>query len=140
MEAIGFGPTGPKPIAGDGSEDRMDSQYGYVIVFAIVGIAFVVIALIAAWVLRPHRPSREKTTPYECGILPTGDAWGQFNPRFYIIALLFVLFDVEAAYLYPWALRVGKLGVFALVEMLIFLAILALGLAYAWRKGGLNWE
>jgi NADH-quinone oxidoreductase subunit A len=118
----------------------MGNQYGYVAVFAAVGVAFVIITLIAAWVLRPHRPSRGKTTSYECGILPVGDAWGQFNIRFYVIALLFVLFEVEAAYLYPWAVRVGKLGTFALVEMLIFLGILGFGLAYAWRKGGLTWE
>ena len=118
----------------------MDNQYGYVAVFAIVGIAFIIITLIAAWVLRPHHPSRAKNTPYECGIIPKGDAWGQFNIRFYIIALLFVLFDVEAAYLYPWAVRVKQLGAFALAEMLVFLAILAFGLGYAWRKGGLKWE
>jgi len=118
----------------------MDNQYGYVAIFAIVGIAFVIITLILAWVLRPHRPSPEKATPYECGIIPTGDAWGQFNVRFYIIALLFVLFDVEAAYLYPWAVRVKQLGAFALIEMLIFLGLLGFGLAYAWRKGGLKWE
>lgn len=118
----------------------MDNQYGYVAVFTAVGIAFVIITLIAAWVLRPYRPSQGKSTPYECGILPVGDAWGQFNIRFYVIALLFVLFEVEAAYLYPWAVRVGKLGAFALIEMLIFLGILSFGLAYAWRKGGLKWE
>ncbi len=118
----------------------MDHQYGYVAVFAAVGVVFVVAALVTAWLLRPHRPSREKTTPYECGIVPTGDAWGQFNIRFYVVALLFVLFDVEAGYLYPWAVRVGKLGAYALVEMLVFLGILAFGLAYAWRKGGLRWE
>ena len=118
----------------------MNSDYSYVAVFAAVGVVFVIIALVTAWVLRPHRPSQSKNTPYECGIIPTGDAWGQFNIRFYIVALLFVLFDVEAAYLYPWAIRVGRLGGFALIEMLIFLGILAYGLAYAWRKGGLKWE
>ena len=82
----------------------------------------------------------EEKHGYECGIIPTGDAWRQFNIRFYIIALLFVLFDVEAAYLYPWAVRVKHLGVYALVEMLLFLAILGFGLGYAWRKGGLTWE
>ncbi len=118
----------------------MDLQYGYVAIFTAGGIFFVVAALVTAWALRPHRPSRGKSTAYECGIIPVGDAWRQFNIRFYIVALLFVLFDVEAAYLYPWAVRVGALGSYALVEMLIFLAILGFGLAYAWRKGGLRWE
>jgi len=118
----------------------MDSQYGYVAVFILVGVVFLIVALLAAWLLRPTRPSRAKSTPYECGIPPTGDAWNQFNPRYYIFALLFLLFDVEAAYLYPWAVRVGQLGLYAVVEMLIFLAILGFGLAYAWRKGSLRWE
>ena len=118
----------------------MDNQYSYVAMFAAVGVAFIVVALVAAWILRPNRPSAKKSTAYECGIIPTGDAWRQFNIRFYIIALLFVLFDVEAAYLYPWALQVKQLGGYALVEMLLFLAILGFGLGYAWRKGGLKWE
>ena len=118
----------------------MNGQYAYVVIFALVGIAFVIVTLVAAWALRPSRPSREKLIPYESGIIPTGDAWGQFNVRYYIYALLFVLFEVESAYLYPWAVRVGKLGAYAVVEMAIFLAIVAIGLAYAWRKGLLQWE
>lgn len=118
----------------------MNGQYAYVVVFALVGIAFVMITLMVAWAIRPSRPSREKLIPYESGIIPVGDAWGQFNIRYYVYALLFVLFDVESAYLYPWAVRVGKLGSYAVVEMAIFLAILGFGLAYAWRKGLLQWE
>jgi len=118
----------------------MGHQYAYVAVFALVGVVFVIITLIVAWILRPARPSRAKSTPYECGIVPIGDAWNQFNIRYYIFALLFVLFDIEAAYLYPWAVRVGKLGLYALVEMVIFLGIIGFGLGYAWRKGGLQWE
>ena len=118
----------------------MGNQYAYVAVFALVGVVFVIITLIAAWVLRPARPSPAKATPYECGIVPVGDAWNQFNIRYYIFALLFLLFDVEAAYLYPWAVRVGKLGLYAVVEMAIFLGIIGFGLAYAWRKGSLQWE
>lgn len=118
----------------------MDNQYGYVAVFTLVGAVFLIAALVVAWILRPHRPSPAKYLPYECGITPTGDAWNQFNPRYYIFALLFLLFDVEAAYLYPWAVRVAKLGLYALVEMLIFLSIIGFGLGYAWRKGSLRWE
>jgi NADH-quinone oxidoreductase subunit A len=118
----------------------VDKQYAYVAVFVLVGVVFAIATLVVAWVLRPSRPSRAKSTPYECGIIPVGDAWNQFNIRYYIFALLFVLFDVEAAYLYPWAVRVGKLGTYALVEMIIFLGIIGFGLGYAWRKGGLRWE
>ena len=118
----------------------MDNQYAYVAVFVIVGVVFVIATLVVAWILRPSRPSRSKSIPYECGITPVGDAWNQFNIRYYIFALLFVLFDVEAAYLYPWAVRVGKLGTYALAEMLVFVGILGFGLAYAWRTGGLRWE
>ena len=118
----------------------MNIQYAYVAVFALVGVVLLVAALIAAWVLRPSRPSPSKATPYECGIVPVGEAWHQFNIRYYIFALLFVIFDVEAAYLYPWAVQVGKLGTYALAEMAIFLGILGFGLGYAWRRGGLRWE
>ena len=118
----------------------MGNQYAYVIVFTLVGIIFLVIALIMARILRPSRPSQAKLMPYECGIVPEGDAWNQLNPRYYIFALLFLLFDVEAAYLYPWAVRVSRLGPYAVVEMLIFLLILGFGLGYAWREGGLKWE
>lgn len=118
----------------------MDNQYAYVVVFALVGFAFVIATLVIAWALRPHRPSPAKRVPYESGIVPVGDAWGLFPVRYYIFALLFVLFDVEAAYLFPWAVRVGQLGRFAVIEMAVFLAILSFGLAYAWRKGLLRWE
>jgi NADH-quinone oxidoreductase subunit A len=118
----------------------MGNQYAYVAVFTLVGVVFLIVALTAAWVLRPRRPSKAKYMPYECGIVPEGDAWNQLNPRYYIFALLYLLFDVEAAYLYPWAIRVGKLGAYAVVEMFIFLAVLAFGLGYAWREGGLKWE
>jgi NADH-quinone oxidoreductase subunit A len=116
------------------------TQYAYVAVFALVGVVLLAAALTAAYLLRPRHPNPAKSQPYECGIIPIGDAWNQFNIRYYVFALLFVLFDVEAAYLYPWATEVGRLGTYALVEMAIFLGLLAFGLGYAWRKGGLQWE
>jgi NADH-quinone oxidoreductase subunit A len=118
----------------------VNNEYAYVVAFAAVAVVFVAAVLTLARVLRPNRPSPNKSMPYECGIVPEGDAWDAFNFRYYILALLFVLFDVEAAYLYPWAIRVGALGTYALVEMAIFIGILAFGLGYAWRKGGLRWE
>ena len=88
--------------------------------------------------LRPSRPQPEKYVTYEAGSDPVG-GWGQSNVRYYIYALLFVIFDVEAVFIFPWAVRLESLDVFGLVEMTIFIALLALGLVYAWRKGELRW-
>ncbi len=117
----------------------MASQYSIVVVFFFIGLAFLAALLFLSRLLRPNRPHPAKLTTYECGIPPVGQSWGQFNIRYYIFALLFVLFDVEAAYIFPWALKLGQLKMFAFVEMLIFLVILAFGLVYAWRKGDLEW-
>ena len=89
--------------------------------------------------IRPQRPSDEKLRNYECGEPPIGSAWIQFNPRFYIFALIFVIFDVEVVFLFPWAVAYKSLGLFALVEMLIFVGILLVGLLWAWKKGMLKW-
>ena len=89
--------------------------------------------------IRPTRPQPQKYINYESGVDPVGGGWSQSQIRYYIFALLFVMFDVEAVFIFPWAVRLEALGVFGLVEMLIFIAILALGLVYAWRKGVLRW-
>ena len=102
--------------------------------------------LILSWLasfirLRPNKPNPVKSQVYECGVEPIGKgSWAQFNFRYYVYALLFVIFDVEVVFLYPWAVQYQKLGLFALVEMLIFVLILVVGLAYAWRKRALEWE
>jgi NADH-quinone oxidoreductase subunit A len=116
------------------------NQYAYITVLALAGAGFVVAALLAGRVLRASGPYRADSTPYECGIPPTGDARGQFSFRYYLLALLFLLFNVQAAYLFLWAIRVGKLGLYAFLEMVVFLGIIGFGLAYVWRKGGLRWE
>lgn len=115
------------------------SQYTIVAVFFVIGLAFLIAILVISRLIRPSKPHDAKLTTYECGMEPVGEAWGQFNIRYYIFALLFVLFDVEAAFIFPWALKLGELKLFAFVEMLVFLAILAVGLIYAWRKGMLEW-
>ena len=103
----------------------------------IVGLMVVVFIL---WkVLRPERQSEEKVTTYECGEDPVGSAWIQFNIRFYVFALIFVVFDVEAVFLLPWAVVFRELGALAYVEGLVFIGILAVALAYVWRKGDLSW-
>jgi NADH-quinone oxidoreductase subunit A len=115
------------------------ATYSSVLAFLFVGIAFVVVNLIAWKILRPSRFSEEKLTTYECGENPQGSAWIQFNIRFYVFALIFIVFDVEAAFLLPWAVVFKELGVVAFVEGLVFIAILAVGLAYVWAKGDLEW-
>src|SRR6476619_7754835 len=89
--------------------------------------------------LRPSRPSEQKSIAYESGVDPVGMGWSQSQIRYYIFAVLFVLFDVEAVFIFPWAIRLEVYDVFGLVEMLVFIVILALGLLYAWRKGVLRW-
>jgi NADH-quinone oxidoreductase subunit A len=115
------------------------SEFGKVFLFLAVGVIFVVLGFVTSRLIRPHRPYKEKLTTYECGEEPKGSAWIQFNIRFYVIALIFIIFDVEVLFLYPWATVFKQLGAFALIEVFVFLGILTLGLAYACSKGDLNW-
>ena len=128
----------------------MISQFGIMLLFILAAFAFIGGILLFGKLLRPDRPSEEKLTTYESGEEPVGNANIQFNPRFYVIALIFVLFDVELVFLFPWATVFGQAtliaetdglwGWFTLAEAFIFVAVLALGLAYAWAKGYLDWE
>lgn len=114
-------------------------SYLTVAIFGIVGVALVGVFLGLGAILRPSNPTPEKVENYESGVDPVGDMWSQANIRYYVFALLFVLFDVEAVFIFPWAARLEAYGVFGLVEMAIFIYILLLGLLYAWRKGMLRW-
>jgi NADH-quinone oxidoreductase subunit A len=114
-------------------------QYLTVAVFAVAAVAMVGAMLGVGSLLRPTRPQPEKYITYESGVDPVGAGWAQSQIRYYVFALLFVLFDVEAVFILPWAIRLESYGVFGLVEMLIFIAVLALGLLYAWRKRVLRW-
>lgn len=115
-------------------------EYLPVVVFTIVGFLFVAVTLGMSRLVRPSAPTAAKTSTYECGAEPEGEAWKQFNPHYYLFALLFVVFDVEAAFLFPWAVAFRKVGAFAVAEMIIFVALLGLGLAWAWRRRALEWE
>jgi len=108
--------------------------------FAALGAALVLIMLGVASVLRPVKPSKAKQMTYECGVDPVGSGWSQTYIRYYVFGLLFVIFDVEAVFIFPWAIKLEELGGFGLVEMLVFIAILFLGLVYAIRKGVLRWD
>ncbi len=117
----------------------MLNQYLTVAVFLLGGIGFVLVTLFVAKLVRPSRPSELKLQNYECGEVPIGSSWVQFNVRFYIFALIFVVFDVETVFIFPWAVVYHSLGWFGFIEMTIFLAILIFGLIYAWKKGVLKW-
>jgi NADH-quinone oxidoreductase subunit A len=114
-------------------------QYLTVAVFGGAAVLMVAAMLGVGKLLRPTRPQAGKYINYECGVDPVGVGWSQSQIRYYVFALLFVMFDVEAVFIFPWAVRLEQLGIFGLVEMGIFVAILALGLLYAWRKGVLRW-
>lgn len=117
----------------------MSQQYVDVAVFAILGVLFVTVTLLVGKLLRPSNPYRAKLSPYECGEEPVGEGQVRFHIRYYIFALIFVLFDVESAFLYPWSVVLERLGAAALVEMAIFIFLLVIGLVYAWKKRVLKW-
>jgi len=118
----------------------MLTEYSVVLVFLIVGVVFVALGLITASLVRPSNPNSRKNSTYESGEEPIGSPWVQFNNRFYIIALAFIIFDVELVMLFPWAVVFKEVGWFAFWGMIVFAFILALGLAYDWAKGLLDWE
>jgi NADH-quinone oxidoreductase subunit A len=124
------------------------SEFGKILIFLITGIIAVGLMFFANRLIAPRNPTPEKLTSYECGEDPTGNAWLPFNSRFYVIALVFLLFDVEMVFIFPWATVFGnheiiaadaRWGWFSLAEMFIFLGILILGLVYVWVKGDLDW-
>lgn len=115
------------------------NNYVLVAIFLFLGIALPIIALTLGRFLRPHNPTEQKITTYESGNEPIGEGQVRFNIRYYLFALMFVIFDVETVFLYPWAVAYDQLGLFALVEMLIFVVLLAVGLIYAWKKKVLTW-
>ena len=116
-------------------------QQNYVPIFifiALIGI-LIPVTLLAAKLVRPENPSKEKLMPYECGIDPVDYSRGHYTVRYYIVAILFVVFDVETIFLFPWAVKFKALGMFGLIEMLIFLVILIVGYIWIWKKGALEW-
>lgn len=157
-------PSGPEPAVGRDTEPRFRSrrtspdrivplpieaerrvltQFATVFVFLALALAFLVVSMVVSFLLRPKAPHEAKQMAYECGEEPEGSPWVQFNLRFYLIALFFIVFDVELIFLLPWAVAfnemLAELGAFAFWEMVFFIAILVLGLAYVWAKGDLDW-
>lgn len=117
-------------------------EFSYLLILALLvgAILFALAPLIIAGILGPKKQSATKNATYECGLVSKGDAWVQFRVQYYIFALIFVVFDLETVFLFPWAVAFNALGMFAFIEMLIFITILAGGLVYAWGKGVLDWK
>jgi len=115
-------------------------QYLPVLLFLLVGIGVGVGPLLLGWILGPNRPDAAKNSPYECGFEAFDDAHMKFDVRYYLVAILFILFDLEIAFLFPWAVTLQEVGMAGFVAVLIFLAILVVGFVYEWKKGALNWE
>ena len=114
-------------------------NFAPIFIFFGAAIAVVFAALLTNRLLSPRKPNPVKLSTYECGEEPVGSPWIRFNTRFYVIALIFIVFDVEVLFLYPWAVNLKSLGMFAWIEMAVFVVILAVGLAYVWAKGDLEW-
>jgi NADH-quinone oxidoreductase subunit A len=115
-------------------------QYLPVLLFILVGIAVGVGPMLIGKILGPSRPDSEKLSPYECGFEAFEDARVQFDVRYYLVAILFILFDLEIAFLFPWAVSLKEIGFFGFMSMMVFLGILVLGFIYEWMKGALDWE
>lgn len=115
------------------------TNWVYIWLFIAAGAALVVLILLAARLVTPEHPTPEKLAPYECGIPAVGRPWSPFAVRYFVFGLLFLVFDVEAVFLFPWAIVFRDLGSSGFIEMVIFVAVLGFGLLYAWRKGGLEW-
>jgi len=118
----------------------MLTEFGKVFIFIFVAILFVIVVLFFSKIIRPNRPTYEKLTTYECGENPQGSPWIKFNIRFYVVALIFLIFDVEVVLLIPWALVYKDFGLAGFIAGSFFLLLLALGIAYEWRKGDLEWD
>ena len=118
----------------------MLSAYVPIAIFVVVATGFALFTLVFTSLIHPSKYNKVKLEPYECGIEPTTDARDRYSIRYYLVAMLFVIFDVEVIFMIPWAVRFQSLGLLGLIEMLIFLVILLAGFWYAWKKGALEWE
>lgn len=116
------------------------TNYASILIFIFLAFAFGVVTLILSYFLQPKYPEPEKYTTYECGSEPFSDSRMPFPVRYYVIAMLFVIFDIEVIFLYPWAVAFDQLGVIGLIEMMIFIGLFAVAYVYAWRKGALEWD
>ena len=115
-------------------------EYLPILIFFAISVALAGAMLGTSYLIAPQRPDREKLSAYECGFEAFGDARGRFDVRFYLVTLLFIIFDIEVAFLFPWATALGDIGLFGYWSMMIFLGVLTVGFIYEWKKGALEWE
>jgi len=116
------------------------TEYFFISVFAIVALVVVGVLLTLSTILGPRNPTPQKLIPYECGIIPREEAKGRYPVRFATIAMLFIIFDIEVVFMYPWAVALDQLKLFGLIEMVVFIAILGIAYVYIWGRGGLEWD
>jgi NADH-quinone oxidoreductase subunit A len=115
-------------------------EYFPILVFLAIAGAISIAMVVASVIAARQRPNTEKLSPYECGFEPFGDARVRFDVRYYLVAILFIIFDLEVAFLFPWAVSLGDIGIFGFWSMIVFLAVLTIGFIYEWQKGALEWE
>lgn len=115
-------------------------EYLPIVIFLGVAIFLAIVVIAIPYIAAVRKPDSEKLSSYECGFEPFSDARGQFDVRFYLVSILFIIFDLEIAFLFPWAVALGKIGMFGFWSMIVFLAILTVGFIYEWKKGALEWE
>ena len=118
----------------------MYRDFGTILFATVLGIILVAVPLIIQWLIAASKKTKEKLETYECGEDVEGPAWVKFNIRFYVVALIFIIFDVEVVFLFPWAVAFGDVGIFGFWSMIVFLGVLTIGFIYEWRKGALEWE
>jgi NADH:ubiquinone oxidoreductase subunit 3 (subunit A) len=117
----------------------MQNEWLYIGIFLVIGIIVPIVPLVFSRLVAPRKPNPIKQSTYECGLETVGDSWVQFKAQYYIFALVFLVFDVETVFLFPWALSIKQLPLFVVLEGVLFIAILVAGLVYTWRKGMLEW-
>jgi NADH-quinone oxidoreductase subunit A len=138
------GVTAPGPSLGEAEEsigmDELLIEYLPILIFLVIATALTLVMVAASLLLGKQNPDSEKLSPYECGFEAFDDARRQFDVRFYLVAILFIIFDLEVAFLFPWAVSLGNIGMFGFWSMIIFLGVLTVGFIYEWKKGALEWE
>jgi NADH-quinone oxidoreductase subunit A len=120
--------------------DSLLREYLSILIFIGVAAALAALIVLMSFIAGRQQPDSEKLSPYECGFPPFADARSKFDVRFYLVSILFIIFDLEVAFLFPWAVSLGKIGLFGFWSMIVFLAVLTVGFIYEWKKGALEWE
>ncbi|MGE5545282.1 MAG: NADH-quinone oxidoreductase subunit A [Solirubrobacterales bacterium] len=115
-------------------------EYLPILIFLGIAVGLSAVMILASWLVGRQKPDPEKNSAYECGFEAFGDARSKFEVRFYLVAILFIIFDLEVAFLFPWAVALGKIGLYGFWSMMVFLGVLTVGFIYEWRKGALEWE